>query len=229
MNNTLIKIENITKVYGSKVKTNVLKGINLEIKENSINWIVGASGSGKTTLLNIISGLDTQTSGKIYFKNNDISNLSEKEKALFRSKNLGFVFQFHYLLPEYTALENVLMPLRIQKIKITDYYKNYAIELLNSVGLNHVYNHYPKEMSGGEQQRTAIIRAVIANPELIIADEPTGNLDSDSANQVYNIIRTLHKKHNKTFIIVTHDKINPLKDERIITLKDGEIIKDVTY
>lgn len=225
----IIIVENLTKTYGTKVKTDVLKKVNLKIKTGSFNWIVGSSGSGKTTLLNLISGLDSATSGNIFINNNLITNMNDKEKALFRSKYLGFIFQFHYLLPEFTALENVLMPLRIQKQKINKNTKQKAIDLLQLVGLGHVYNHYPKEMSGGEQQRTAIARAIIGNPKLIIADEPTGNLDSNNAKQVYDLIRKLHKDYKMTFIIVTHDNINPEKGDRLITLKDGLIISDEVY
>lgn len=225
----IIIVEKLTKSYGTKTKTDVLKNVNLKIKNGSFNWIVGSSGSGKTTLLNLISGLDSASSGNIFINNTLITNMNEKEKASFRSKHLGFIFQFHYLLPEFTALENVLMPLRIQKKKITKEVKEMAMNLLKSVGIDHVYDHFPKEMSGGEQQRTAIARAIISSPSLIIADEPTGNLDSTNAKQVYDVIRTLHKEYKMTFIIVTHDNINPEENDRLITLKDGEIISDTIY
>lgn len=225
----VIVVENLTKTYGTKTKTDVLKQVNLRIEEGSFNWIVGSSGSGKTTLLNLISGLDDATSGNIYINDSLITNMKEKEKALFRSKHLGFIFQFHYLLPEFTALENVLMPLRIQKQRINKQTKQKAIDLLASIGLGHVYDHFPKEMSGGEQQRTAIARAIIANPKLVIADEPTGNLDSTNANHVYDVIRKLHTEYKMTFIIVTHDSINPSKGDRQITLKDGVIVEDKIY
>lgn len=227
--NNIIEIRGLHKTYGTKIKTEVLKNINLKIKKGSFNWIVGASGSGKTTLLNLISGLDSPTLGSVEVNGEVISNLNEKQLAKFRAHNLGFVFQFHYLLPEFNALENVLMPLRIQKRRITKEVKESALDLLKVVGINHLAKHYPKEMSGGEQQRVAIARAIIGDPELVIADEPTGNLDSKTANQAYDLIRHLHKKFNKTFIIVTHDKINPQKGDRMITIKDGMIEKDVIY
>lgn len=228
-NNKIIVVKDVVKTYGTNVKTDVLKNVSFELEEGSFNWIVGASGSGKTTLLNIISGLDSLTSGEVYVDGKLISSLSEKESAKFRAFHLGFIFQFHYLLPEFSALENVLMPLRIQKKKITKEVEQKAIDLLTSIGLGGVYKHYPKEMSGGEQQRTAIARAIIGNPRLVIADEPTGNLDSNSAEQVYKIIRQLHEEHKITFIIVTHDKIIPQKNDRIFTLKDGEVIKDEIF
>lgn len=227
--NNIIEIKDITKVYGTKVKTSVLKGINLNIKEGSFNWITGSSGSGKTTLLNIISGLDDPTSGDVYINGVKMSELSENSKADFRAKNLGFVFQFHYLLPEFRAIENVLIPLRIQKTKITKEVKLNAIDLMTSIGLENVYNNYPREMSGGEQQRTAIARAIISNPSLVIADEPTGNLDSKTASEVYMVIRALHKRFNMTFIIVTHDEIKPEKGDRLINISDGKISKDIIY
>lgn len=223
---TLIKIRNLTKSYGIRKKVTVLDDINLDIKENSFNWIVGSSGSGKTTLLNLIAGIDKASKGDVYFLNKNITLLNENDKARFRSKSLGFVFQFHYLLPEFSALENVLMPLRIQKIKITRKVKNEAIDLLKSIGLGHVYNQFPSELSGGEAQRTAIARAIITKPKLVIADEPTGNLDSKNAKGIYRLIRKLHHDLNITFIIVTHDEFTLEQGDRLIKLHDGNIIED---
>lgn len=223
---TLIKIRDLTKSYGIRKKVTVLDDINLDIKENSFNWIVGSSGSGKTTLLNLIAGIDKASKGDVYFLNKNITLLNENDKARFRSKSLGFVFQFHYLLPEFSALENVLMPLRIQKIKITRKVKNEAIDLLKSIGLGHVYNQFPSELSGGEAQRTAIARAIITKPKLVIADEPTGNLDSKNAKGIYRLIRKLHHDLNITFIIVTHDEFTLEQGDRLIKLHDGNIIED---
>lgn len=223
---TIIEVKNVYKTYGTKIITDVLKDVNLKFAENSFNWLVGTSGSGKTTLLNLISGLDVVTKGEIFIKGKAITKMKDKEKAKFRAHNLGFVFQFHYLIPEFTALENVLIPLEIQGTKIKKEIKEEAIKLMESMGLGHVYNHYPKEMSGGEQQRTAIARAIFAKPAVVIADEPTGNLDSKAAEAVYEIIRKLHKEYGITFIVVTHDKIKPEKGERIIKIHDGIIIED---
>lgn len=223
----IIKVRDLTKTYGTKVKVDVLKKINLDIKEGSFNWIIGSSGSGKTTLLNLISGIDEASGGRVYIDDKLITKMKEKERAKFRSQSLGFVFQFHYLLPEFNALENVLMPLRIQKRRVTRKNRQEAIDLLKSVGLGHVHKNYPLEMSGGEAQRTAIVRAIISKPKLVIADEPTGNLDSENATGIYNLIRDLHKKYQMTFIIVTHDKIEAHKGDRIITLSDGKVIKDL--
>ncbi len=229
MNKELIVTKGLYKTYGTKIKTDVLKDVNFSLKENSFNWIVGASGSGKTTLLNIISGLDKASKGEVFIDGVSITSMSEKDSAAFRSKHLGFVFQFHYLLPEFTALENILIPLRIQKVKITEEVRSEAIKLMESIGLGHVLDHYPKQMSGGEQQRTAIARAIMGKPKLIIADEPTGNLDSKNAEQVYEVIRKLHEEHQTTFIIVTHDNFSPAKNDRKLTLKDGEIVEDKIY
>lgn len=224
----IIKVENLTKSYGSKVKVDVLKKINLNIKKGSFNWIIGASGSGKTTLLNLISGIDEATSGEIYIDGKLITAMKEKERAKFRAESLGFVFQFHYLLPEFNALENVLMPIRINKKRVTSKVRDQAIELMKSLGLAHVYKNYPNEMSGGEAQRTAIARAIISKPKLVIADEPTGNLDSKNAEAIYELIRQLHQDLKMTFIVVTHDAITPIAGDRIITLSDGNIIDDKT-
>lgn len=225
----LISVEHVTKTYGTKIKTDVLKDINLSIEKGSFNWIVGASGSGKTTLLNLISGLDTATSGVIKIDGVELNALNSNERANFRSKHLGFIFQFHYLLPEFNALQNVLMPLRIQKRKITDEVKQHALNLMKEVGIDHVAHHYPNQMSGGEQQRTAVARAIIGEPILILADEPTGNLDSASAQAVYQLLRKLHETYKTTFIIITHDRITPQTGDRMLTLKDGVLIKDVIY
>ncbi len=229
MSNELIHIENVTKIYGKKIKTTVLKDINLTFEKGSFNWIIGASGSGKTTLLNIISGLDTATSGTVKIDGTELSKLNSNQRAHFRSTHLGFIFQFHYLLPEFSAIQNVLMPLRIQKKKINQTIKEKALNLMNEVGIGHVANHFPNQMSGGEQQRTAVARAIIGKPILILADEPTGNLDSHSAQSVYQLLRNLHDTYKTTFIIITHDKITPIKGDRLLTLKDGTLIKDVIY
>lgn len=229
MSKDLIVVKGLTKTYGKKVKTDVLKDVNLNIKEHSLTWVIGASGSGKTTLLNLITGLDEASGGEVYISDKLITSMNEKEKAHFRAHHLGFVFQFHYLLPEFNAIDNVLLPLRIQKKRVGKAEYDEALNLLKTVGLGHVYNHYPREMSGGEQQRTAIARAIMGKPKLIIADEPTGNLDSASAEQVYSLIRELHHNLQTTFIIVTHANIKPEKGDRIITLKDGEVVKDVLY
>lgn len=227
--NNIIELKGVFKTYGTKIKNTVLTNINLNIKANSFNWIVGPSGSGKTTMLNIISGLDQATKGQVIINGKDISLLSENELAEFRANNLGFVFQFHYLLPEFNAFENLLLPLKIQKVKINNEIINKANNILESVGLMHIKNNYPNEMSGGELQRLALARAIISEPELIIADEPTGNLDSENAKQVYSIIRKLQEKFNITFIIVTHDEIKPIKGDRLISLKDGTIKEDVVF
>ena len=222
----IIELKNLNKVYDKNV---VIKDLSLQFKKGSFNWIVGHSGSGKTTLLNIMSGLDKATKGQVIIDNTNINRLSTNKLAEFRSKELGFVFQFHYLIPELNALNNVLLPLRIQRIRINKKIKEEAILLMNKVGLGSVYKQMPKTLSGGEAQRTAIARAVIHKPLLVIADEPTGNLDSISAKAVYEVLRNLHKDLQTTFIVVTHDKSHLEKGDRVIELKDGNVIKDFYY
>lgn len=222
----IIELKNLKKEYGKNV---VIKDLSLQFKRGSFNWIIGHSGSGKTTLLNIMSGLDKATSGQVIIDKTNINRLSTNNLAEFRSKQLGFVFQFHYLIPELNAINNVLLPLRIQRVKINKKIKEEAISLMETVGLGNVYKQMPKTLSGGEAQRTAIARAVIHKPLLVIADEPTGNLDSVSAETVYEVLRKLHKEMQTTFIIVTHDKSHLEKGDRVIELKDGDVIKDFHY
>lgn len=171
----IIELKNIDKVYGEKIKTQVLFGINLEFEEKGFNSIIGESGSGKSTLLNIIGTLDKPTAGKVFIDGSRTDTLNKSELAVLRNKTMGFIFQFHYLLPEFTAKENVLMPYRIQNFNITEEIDEWADELLDLVGLTKVKNNLATDMSGGQQQRTAIARALINKPKIILADEPTGN------------------------------------------------------
>lgn len=224
MNNNkeiILNLKNINKNYGH---TKILKNINLTIYSGEIMAIVGKSGSGKTTLLNIIGNLDTPSSGEILYKNKNISLFSSNEKALFRNTHMGFIFQFHFLLPEFNVLDNVLMPNWI-KTKISSYLlKERALELLKYVELEDLYNRKISEISGGQQQRVAIVRSLLNNPKIILADEPTGNLDSDSTKQIYSLIQKINQEYNTTFIIVTHDKEVANLCHRIIEIKDGKII-----
>lgn len=224
MNNNkevILNLKNINKNYGN---TKILKNINLTIYSGEIMAIVGKSGSGKTTLLNIIGNLDTPSSGEILYKNKNISLFSSNEKALFRNTHMGFIFQFHFLLPEFNVLDNVLMPNWI-KTKISSYLlKERALELLKYVELEDLYNRKISEISGGQQQRVAIVRSLLNNPKIILADEPTGNLDSDSTKQIYSLIQKINQEYNTTFIIVTHDKEVANLCHRIIEIKDGKII-----
>ncbi|HOT32331.1 MAG TPA: ABC transporter ATP-binding protein [Petrotogaceae bacterium] len=224
----VIKMENINKYYGDYIKTQVLYNINLQVEESSFNSIIGASGSGKSTLLNILGTLDRPSNGKVFIDGNEVSSLNNSQLAMIRNKYIGFVFQFHYLLSEFTALENVLLPYQIGRKTVPDEIKKRAEELLDIVGLTKVKNNLGSKMSGGQQQRTAIARALINNPKVILADEPTGNLDSESTENVYTLFRDINKKFGTTFIIVTHDRKIAEKTDRIIEVRDGKIFLDYT-
>ncbi|MDD3452913.1 MAG: ABC transporter ATP-binding protein [Bacilli bacterium] len=222
----ILEIRKVNKFYGDQIKNQVLFDINLLIEEGSFNAIIGASGSGKSTLLNIIGSLDVPTSGEILIGGRIESHMTSDRLAEIRNEVLGFIFQFHYLLPEFTALENVLIPYQIKHGKITKEAKQRALELLKEVGLEKVENNLASNLSGGEQQRVAIARALINNPKIILADEPTGNLDSKTTNIIYDILRNINKKYNTTFLIITHDENIAKKADRIIEIKDGKIFND---
>lgn len=223
----VIELKNINKIYGAKVKTQVLFDVNLSFEEGSFNSIIGQSGSGKSTLLNIMSTLDKTTSGTIFINGIDTTKFKKNELAKLRNETFGFIFQFHYLLPEFTAYENVLMPYRISGKKITKEVEKRAEELLKIVGLTGVKNNLAINMSGGQQQRVAIARSLINNPKIVFADEPTGNLDSRTTEQVYELLREINKTYNTTFIIITHDKNIAEKTDRIVEIKDGKIHLDI--
>lgn len=223
----IIQLEEINKIYGEKIKTQVLFDLNLSFEENSFNSIIGASGSGKSTLLNIIGTLDKPTSGRVFIDGNRTDTLSKEELAILRNKTIGFIFQFHYLLPEFTARENVLIPYRIGNFKVPKEVEEWADELLDLVGLTKVKNNLATNMSGGQQQRTAIARALINRPKLILADEPTGNLDSDSTKTIYSTLRDINEKFKTTFVIITHDQRIAEQADRIVEIKDGRINLDI--
>lgn len=224
---SIINLKNVNKIYGKEVKTQVLYDVNLEIEEHSFNSIIGASGSGKSTLLNIIGTLDRPTSGEVLINGIRTDKMKKNDLAVLRNETIGFIFQFHYLLPEFTALENVLMPYRIKCGNPTREIKERAIELMDIMGLSKVRNNIATRMSGGQQQRTSIARALINNPKIILADEPTGNLDSESTEVIYDIMRDINEKFMTTFIIITHDRRIAQKTDRIIEIKDGKINLDI--
>lgn len=216
----LIKAENIHKSYGS---LEVLKGVDIEIQRKEVVSIVGPSGAGKSTLLHIIGTLDRPNSGKVTIGNTDINSLGDKQLSAFRNKHIGFVFQFHHLLPEFTALENICIPAFIAKTS-RDEAERKALELLSFLGLEARKNHKPSELSGGEQQRIAVARALINKPDVVLADEPSGNLDSASAKELHNLFFTLREKFGQTFVIVTHNNELAGMTDRVLTMKDGVIV-----
>ncbi|HHW58761.1 MAG: ABC transporter ATP-binding protein [Bacteroidales bacterium] len=215
----MIKLENI---YKSFKPVEVLKGINLEIKENEFISIVGPSGAGKSTLLHLIGTLEKPDSGTVKYNDIDIYKLNDKELSDFRNKNLGFVFQFHHLLPEFTAIENVMLPVLIGGLN-KDEAMDKAKILLENLNLSHRFTHRPQELSGGEQQRVAIARALINNPKVLLADEPTGNLDSKNAQEVINLFKKLRDECKRTIILVTHQESFAKISDRIVYIKDGVI------
>jgi lipoprotein-releasing system ATP-binding protein len=217
---TIIEVTNVTKTYGA---LKVLKGVDLKVGRGEVVSIVGASGAGKTTLLQIIGTLDKPDGGKLAINQTDVFALGDKKLSAFRNKNIGFVFQFHHLLPEFTALENVCIPAYIGKTSKVDAEKR-AKELLGFLGLSQRMEHKPAELSGGEQQRVAVARALINNPEVILADEPSGNLDSNTAKDLHNLFFTLRKEFNQTFVIVTHnDELANMADRKLV-MRDGLMV-----
>ena len=213
----MIKAINITKSYGD---LQVLKGIDLEIQKGEIISIVGPSGAGKTTFLQILGTLSRPDSGQILFNNKEVSKYKDKQLAAFRNDNIGFVFQFHHLLPEFTALENVCIPAFIAKVARNKAEKR-AKEILSFLKLDHRINHKPKELSGGEQQRVAVARALINEPSVIFADEPSGNLDSENKEELHNLLLSLRDQFNPSIVIVTHDDDLAKIADKKLTMKDG--------
>lgn len=225
----ILELKHVNKIYGEHTKNpnQVIFDLNLDIEENSFNSIIGQSGSGKSTLLNIIGSLDKPSSGDVILNGKSLADYSKKDLADVRNQYIGFIFQFHYLLPEFTALENVLMPYKISKKPLNQEIVNRAKELLDLVELTPYYHTPASNLSGGQQQRIAIARSLINNPKIVLADEPTGNLDSDSTEIVYQLLREISSTYKTTFIIITHDRHIAEKTDRIIEIKDGRIVLDL--
>ena len=220
----ILKVENLEKSYGKgEAKVDALKNINLSINKGEFVAIVGPSGSGKSTLLHLIGGVDKPTSGKVYINNVDIYSLKEKDLSIFRRRNVGLIYQFYNLIPVLSAKENILLPAELDNRKID---KEYLDDLLKTLGLKERENHLPNELSGGQQQRTSIGRALINRPAVILADEPTGNLDSKNSKEVLELLKLSVKKYKQTLIMITHDLNIALQADRVITIEDGIIKSD---
>jgi lipoprotein-releasing system ATP-binding protein len=231
MSKSLLETQNLKKSFITEAgELQVLKGINLSIREGEMVGIVGVSGVGKSTLLYILGALDSPTSGEVFYSSTNIFSLNGKSLASFRNKTIGFVFQFHHLLPEFTAFENVMMPgliNRSQNTEVRRYYKEIykkAEELLNEMGLSERKTHRPGELSGGEQQRIAVARALILDPKIVLADEPTGNLDAITGEELFNIFVNLNKEKGITFVIVTHNESLSKRCHRVLKMVDGRVV-----
>jgi len=225
-NNILLEAKDIKKIYGKVIQTVALKGLNFKMKQNEFITLIGPSGCGKTTLANILGALDKPTMGEIFFEGKSLEKMNQNQLAEFRNQHVGFIFQFHFLLKEFTALENVLMPTWI-KHQLTSAKKvKKAKELLELVGLKERINNKGNNLSGGQQQRVAIARSLINEPSLILADEPTGNLDSSNTDQVFGLLKKINQDVGTSFLIITHERHIAAKSNRVVEMLDGEIIKD---
>lgn len=221
MNQYLLECQNINKFYQEgDNQTQVLKGVSFAMQPNELVAIVGSSGSGKSTLLHTLGGLDQPSSGEVFIKGQPLQKVSESELAKLRNQNLGFVYQFHHLMADFSALENVMMPLLIGRQNKTEA-KDRAEKMLNAVGLSHRISHRPSALSGGERQRVAIARALVNHPALVLADEPTGNLDHKTTESIFELIQSLNQEQNIAFLLVTHDMGLAEKLSRRLTMQDG--------
>ena len=220
----LLRVENLSKSYGKgEAKVDALKNINLSIKKGEFIAIVGPSGSGKSTLLHLLGGGDKPTSGNVFINDINIYDLKEKDLAIFRRRNVGLIYQFYNLIPVLTVKENILLPAELDNRKID---KEYLEDLLKTLDLKERENHLPSELSGGQQQRTSIGRALINRPSIVLADEPTGNLDSKNSKEIVELLKVSVKKYNQTLIMITHDTNIALQADRVITIEDGIIKSD---
>ena len=220
----LLRVENLSKSYGKgEAKVDALKNISLGMKKGEFIAIVGPSGSGKRTLLHLLGGVDKPTSGNVFINDINIYDLKEKDLAIFRRRNVGLIYQFYNLIPVLTVKENILLPAELDNRKID---KEYLEDLLKTLDLKERENHLPSELSGGQQQRTSIGRALINRPSIVLADEPTGNLDSKNSKEIVELLKVSVKKYNQTLIMITHDTNIALQADRVITIEDGIIKSD---
>ena len=222
---TILKCENLTKIYGNEDnKTIALDDVSFSVKKGQFVSIIGASGSGKSTLLHLLGGVDKPTSGKVIINNIDIHQLIEDQLAEFRRKEIGIIYQFYNLLPIMNVKENIILPCQLDKRKVDEKELN---DLIHVLGLENRIAHLPNQLSGGQQQRVAIGRALINHPSLILADEPTGNLDSKSSREIIELLKLSNKKYNQTILLVTHDEKIAQEADRTIIIKDGKILQDI--
>ncbi|CAG0962548.1 sulfonate transport system ATP-binding protein [Anaerolineae bacterium] len=222
----LVLVEGVTRSFGREVVTNVLHGIDLELFPAEFTALVGPSGSGKSTLLNLRGLLDRPTSGRIVLQGRDTTDLGDDERSALRGRSLGFVFQFHHLLPAFTALENVMMPMLAARGREEAGMRARALELLEEIGLADRASYGASKLSGGQQQRVAVARALVLEPPLVLADEPTGNLDTESGAQVFELLRRVSERHRTAFLVVTHDERIAACCDRVLTMVDGRIRSD---
>jgi lipoprotein-releasing system ATP-binding protein len=226
MDEPLLRLENVTKVYGTRVLTPVLHGVSFELRAGEFTALIGPSGSGKSTLLHLLGLLDRPTAGRIIMRGRDTGQLGHRALGQFRGRTVGFVFQFHHLLPAFTALENVMMPILADRGRTDANMRERAAMLLERVGLSDRASYRVTDMSGGQQQRVAIARALAMSPALVLADEPTGNLDTQSGDQAFALLREFNQEQQTTFLIVTHDHRLAERCDRVIELVDGRVVKD---
>ncbi|WP_010295470.1 ABC transporter ATP-binding protein [Clostridium senegalense] len=219
----ILKARNLSKIYGDNNKVYALKNVNFSVNKGEFVAIIGASGSGKLTLLHLLGGVDKPTEGKVFVEDVNLGSLKEKKLAVFRRRNLGIIFQFYNLIPVLTAKENITLPAELDGKKID---KEYLEDILNTLGLKERENHLPNQLSGGQQQRVAIGRALINKPSVILADEPTGNLDSKSTKEIMELLKLTVKKYNTSLILITHDLNVASQSDRIVRIEDGILSED---
>ncbi|MGG3942893.1 ABC transporter ATP-binding protein [Peribacillus psychrosaccharolyticus] len=220
----MLRIENLSKIYGKgDTAVKALDDVSFSVKKGEFVAIIGPSGSGKSTLLHMLGGVDKPTSGKVFIENTDIYNLKETQLAIFRRRQIGLIYQFYNLIPVLTVEENITLPLLLDEHKVDQKQFSNIVEILN---LENRLNHLPNQLSGGQQQRVSIGRALISNPAIMLADEPTGNLDSQNSGEIIELLKMFNKTYNQTLIIITHDERIALQADRVLTIKDGRIASD---
>jgi len=220
----ILKIEHLSKIYGKgETAVKALDDVSFSVEKGEFVAIIGPSGSGKSTLLHMLGGVDQPTSGKVFVDNTDIYDLDETQLAIFRRRQIGLIYQFYNLIPVLTVEENITLPILLDGHKVD---KKHFRDIVSTLGLQERLNHLPNQLSGGQQQRVSIGRALISNPALVLADEPTGNLDSENSKEIIDLLKMFNKTYNQTLIMITHDERIALQADRIITIKDGRIAKD---